>query len=169
MMWTSSVKKVLSHLLIEQSDLDVAERRHFLQTADRRDCSFAVEHLAADTVQVISGHLAGGDQSRVHKTCQKLEDVVDDLQHVHLADEDDADDLYGKDFKTMSVDLADEDMMLWMILTMSIWLMKCSGFLRWPWANTWWEITVNSIPTDAIGKNTKSICGANFPKWHSQR
>ena len=21
-------------------------------------------------------------------------------------------------------------------LTMSIWLMKCSGFLRWPWANT---------------------------------
>ena len=95
-----------SHLLIEQSDLDVAERRHFLQTADRRDCSFAVEHLAADTVQVISGHLAGGDKSRVHKTCQKLEDVVDDL--------------YVKDFKTMSVDLADEDMMLWMILTMSI-------------------------------------------------
>ena len=71
-----------SHLLIEQSDLDVAERRHFLQTADRRDCSFAVEHLAADTVQVISGHLAGGDKSRVHKTCQKFEDVVDDLQHV---------------------------------------------------------------------------------------
>ena len=99
--------------------------------------------MAADTVQVISGHLAGGDKSRVHKTCQKFEDVVDDLQHVDLAYEDDADDLYVKDFKTMSVDLADEDMMLWMILTMSIWLMKCSGFLRWPWANTWWEITVN--------------------------
>ena len=120
MMWTSSVKKVLSHLLIEQSDLDVAERRHFLQTADCRDCSFAVEHLAADTVQVISGHLAGGDKSRVHKTCQKLEDVVDDLQHVDLAYEDDADDLYVKGLKTMSVDLAVEDMMLWMILTMSI-------------------------------------------------
>ena len=24
-------------------------------------------------------------------------------------------------------------------LTISIWLMKCSGFLRWPWANTWSE------------------------------
>ena len=98
-MWTSSVNQVLSHLLIEQSDLDVTERRHFLQTADRRDCSFAVEHLAADAVQVISGHLAGGDESRVHKTCQKFEDVVDDLQHIDLADENDADDLYGKDFK----------------------------------------------------------------------
>ena len=43
-----------------------------------------------------------------------------DLHHVDQADEDDADDLYVKDFKTMSVDLADEDMMLWMILTMSI-------------------------------------------------
>ena len=54
--------------------------------------------------------------------------------------------------------------MLWMILTMSIWLMKCSGFLRWPWANTWWEITVNSILTDAIGKNTKKYMWCQFPK-----
>ena len=45
---------------------------------------------------------------------------MDYLQHVDLAYEDDADELYSKDFKTMSVDLADEDMMLWMILTMSI-------------------------------------------------
>ena len=47
----------LDHLLVEQADLNVVERRHLLQASDCRHRCFAVQHLAPDSVQVVSGNL----------------------------------------------------------------------------------------------------------------
>ena len=47
----------LDHLLVEQADLDVIEGRHLLQASDCSHRCFAVQHLAPDSVQVVSGNL----------------------------------------------------------------------------------------------------------------